>query len=198
MEKEFNGAGLGAEMGKVVRDSTSGKGWKKAAAGDAKFLDLETKEVGRGDGTVRAIERVRHGGASVIIPVTDDGKVVMLMQYRPAVDAWLYELPAGTINKGEKPRECAARELGEETGFVAREVKELFSSYSSPGWSTEMHYFFLARGLRQGKQHLDEDEMLEVKEFAPEELREMIGDGRIVDGKTVQGILYYLQGLAPQ
>ena len=198
MEKDIERADLGAEMGKIARDPISEKGWERAGVEDVKFINIETKKVRRNDGSVKTFERVRHGGAAVIIPVAEDGKVLLLKQYRPAVDAWLYELPAGTIENGEKPRECAARELEEETGFAAGELKELFSSYSSPGWSTEMHHFFLARGLRRGKRHLDEDEMLEVEEFTADELRRMIGDGRIADGKTLQGILYYLENIAPQ
>ena len=123
MEKEIEGSGRAAEIGEILRDAkASDKGWRKAREGELRFIPIETKTIRRGDGTTKTLERVRHGGAAVIVPVTDDGKVVMLRQYRPAVGAWIYELPAGTIEKGEKPARCAARELEEETGLVAGEV----------------------------------------------------------------------------
>jgi ADP-ribose pyrophosphatase len=180
-------------MGEILRDSGISRGWERAGSGDARFLNIETKRIRRRDGSFKTFERLRHGGVAVIVPVAADGKLILLRQYRPAVGAWLYELPAGLIERGERPRECAVRELEEETGFTASEVKELFSSYSSPGWSTERHYFFLARGLGRGKQRLDEDERLTVKALAADELQRMIRDGRIIDGKTIQGIFYYLQ-----
>ncbi|VVB76935.1 RNA pyrophosphohydrolase [uncultured archaeon] len=177
-----------------MRDAKASKnGWRKASASDVNFLRIETKKIGRPDGTTKILERVRHDGAAVIVPITASGEVIMLRQYRPAVDAWLYELPAGTIEKGEKPVDCGARELKEETGFSANEVKEIFSSYSSPGWSTEKHYFILARGLTKGKQRLDADEKIGGEQFTTRHLQEMINDGRIVDGKTIQGICFYLQ-----
>jgi ADP-ribose pyrophosphatase len=197
MERNFEGGGRAAGIGEILRDARiSGRGWRKAAEGELRFIPVETKTIVRGDGTTKTLERVRHRGAAVIVPITDDGKVVMLRQYRPAIGAWIYELPAGTIEKGERPARCAARELEEETGFAASEVKELFSSFSSPGWSTEIHHFVLARGLRKGEQNLDEDERLKVEEFTVGELRKMIADGRIADGKTIQGIYYYLQNVA--
>lgn len=198
MEKELGKTGQGNGIGEVLRDAESDKGWKKASADDVRFLRLETKKVRRKDGSLKTFERLKHDGVAIIVPVAGDGKLLMLRQYRPSVGAWLYELPAGMIEKGERPRDCAARELEEETGFSAGELKPMFSSYSSPGWSTEMHHFFLAQGLRKGKQHLDEDERLTVAAFTAGELKEMIKDGRIIDGKTIQGIYYYLNNLAAE
>jgi ADP-ribose pyrophosphatase len=133
-----------------------------------------------------------HPGAVVIIPLLDDGQVVMLKQYRPGPLSWIIELPAGTIEAGEDPRKTAERELLEETGYRAGELVELFKMYSSPGISSEILYVFLARKLTyEGSSH-QEDEAMEVIKISLQDAINMIRRGEIIDGKTIASLLYYL------
>ncbi len=133
-----------------------------------------------------------HPGAVVIIPLLNDNEILMLRQYRPGPQEWILELPAGTLERGEDPIDAAARELLEETGYRAEEIRPLFKMYSSPGISTEMLYSFLARGLTyEGEDH-QEDEMIDVIRVGVGEALDMIRRGVIVDAKTIASLLYYI------
>ena len=116
------------------------------------------------NGAAMNMHVVRLNGGAVIIPV-HGSKLVLERQYRPAIGRWLYELPAGLIEKGEEPIEAARRELKEETGFTAASIEHAFSSYSSPGLSDEIVHFFIARGLRKGKRHLEKHEIIETRDI---------------------------------
>jgi len=141
----------------------------------------------------RTVERelVLHPGAAVILPVVRPGVILLLRHYRHAVGGVLYELPAGTLEPDEAPETCAARELTEETGHRAHSLRKLTSFWSSPGILRENMHLFLAEGLEEAEQHLDEDEMLETEEVPLTDALEMIRDGRIADAKTIVGILYF-------
>ncbi len=133
-----------------------------------------------------------HPGAVVIIPLLSDKEIIMLKQYRPGPQDWILELPAGTLEKGEDPREAASRELIEETGYRAGDLRFLFKMYSSPGISTEVLHVFLARDLTYERERHQEDEMIEITRVGIDKALEMIRKGEIIDGKTIASLLYYI------
>ncbi|MCS7233835.1 MAG: NUDIX hydrolase [Synergistetes bacterium] len=157
-----------------------------------KILNLRVDEVIFDDDRTATREIIEHNEAIVVVPVLDDKKIVMVKQYRYAVGEELLELPAGTLEKGETPIECAKRELLEETGYRAQKVEELTSFYSSPGFCTEKIYLFLATGLEKKEQKLDSDERIKVEIHSVEDLKEKIKTGNLRDAKSVAGILYYI------
>jgi ADP-ribose pyrophosphatase len=133
-------------------------------------------------------EVVRHPGAVAIVPLLD-GKVLLVRQYRAPIDKEIWELPAGTIEPGEEPLECAKRELEEETGYRAREWRKLAEFYTTPGFCDERMVLFLARGLepRPGARAA-EDESLEVRAFTFAEAKQMLLRGELEDAKTIIGL----------
>lgn len=163
-----------------------------------RILTLEVDRVQLPGGGESEREVVRHRGAAVILPLRDDGRVVMVRQYRYPVAQALLELPAGTLEPGEEPRSCAARELVEETGWRAASLRDLGSFYSTPGFTDERLYSMLATGLSRvsRKRGGDPDEAIEVVEVELDELLRMVRDGRLHDGKSLATILLArLQGL---
>jgi ADP-ribose pyrophosphatase len=139
-----------------------------------------------------AAEVVRHPGSVVIVPVNDEGDVVLVRQYRHAIGRWLWELPAGSLKKGEDAAEAAKRECHEEIGLVPAKLERLGSFFPTPGYCDEEMILFRATGLREpgedDEAHPDEDEDIETKAFAVDDIRRMISIGEIVDLKTVAGI----------
>ncbi|MBX3283142.1 MAG: NUDIX hydrolase [Acidobacteria bacterium] len=133
-------------------------------------------------------EIVVHKGSAVIMPVFADGTVALVRQYRHAAREYLLELPAGTLNEGEDPEVGARRELEEEIGVVAEKIEKLCEFYVSPGFLTERMHLFLATGLTETAQNLDEDEFVEIERYSPEKLTEMVQNGTITDAKTIIGI----------
>ncbi len=134
---------------------------------------------------------VRHPGAVTILPFVDDQHICLIRNYRMSVDRTLVELPAGTLEPGESPRETASRELAEETGFRAARLEELPAFFLSPGILDECMHLFVARDLNSGPPDLREDERIENLIVTFEEALEMIVDGRIQDAKTIVGLLVY-------
>ena len=134
-------------------------------------------------------EIVEHNGAVGIVAITSENKVVLVRQYRKAVEKELWEIPAGKIEIGENPKECAIRELKEETGYSAENMKLIHKFYTSAGFSNQKIYIFLAENLIQGDRDLDEDEFLEVHEIDKDELYNMIARNEIEDAKTSIGML---------
>jgi ADP-ribose pyrophosphatase len=128
---------------------------------------------------------VRHPGSTAIVPFLDDGSVVMTLQYRHAVREYLLEIPAGTLDPGETPLNCARRELEEETGYVAATLTQLAQVYILPAYSNEKIHIYLARGLKPTRQNLDKDEIIDVVTNTPDQLKEMINTGLITDALTV-------------
>jgi ADP-ribose pyrophosphatase len=136
---------------------------------------------------------VRHTGSVVIAAVDDSGKeprVLLVKQYRYAADQYMWELPAGRIDAGEKTLSAAKRELLEETGIRARKWKRLFQFYASPGFLDETMEVFLATGLRQGEAAPEEDEQIEAKFFSVRRGVQMVQSGRINDAKTMCALLF--------
>ena len=157
---------------------------------DGVVLHAFRDEVRLPDGSTGVREYLRHLGAACIVPVTEDGKVVVERQYRYAVGQALIEIPAGKLDyKGEDRLEAAKRELREETGYTADRWTDLGNYITAPAFSDESIGMYLAEGLHKGKQDLDEDEFLDVIEVPLSELVEAVMSGRITDAKTQTGIL---------
>lgn len=144
-------------------------------------------------------EAVWHGGATCVLPVTADGKLIMVRQFRYAAGKALLEFPAGKLDHpGELPAECAFRELAEEGGVKAGELIDLGYIYTSPGFCNEILYLFLGRKLTPTSQHLDADEFLNIEQYTPPEVAQLIATGEIVDAKTIAIFAKagsYLQGV---
>ena len=134
---------------------------------------------------------VKHPGSVLIIPVIGD-EIILLKQYRYTIDKYIYELPAGTLEKGESFEECARRELLEETGYVAGDIKKILELYIAPGYSDEKIHVFLATNLKYVGQRVEEDEEIIVERHHINKIREMILKNEIMDSKSVAAILYYL------
>ena len=132
---------------------------------------------------------VHHHGSAVIVPVFDDGTVVLVRQYRHPAVRYLLEVPAGTLAGGERPEAGAARELQEELGLVAARLEKLSEFFVSPGFCEEKMWVYLATDLSEGKQLLDEDEVLEIVRLPIVDALEMITSGEIQDAKTIIGLM---------
>ena len=137
-------------------------------------------------------EVVEHDGGVAIVPITAEGKILLVKQYRIAVDEVVLELPAGKLEENEDVEKCALRELEEETGFRADDIKNLFYFYTTPGYSSEKLHLFIADGLKHYGQNLDRGEYIEIVEISTEEIIPKIVDGKIKDSKTIIGLLWYL------
>lgn len=136
-------------------------------------------------------EIVEHVGGIGIVPVTEDGKIILVKQYRKAAEKFLLEIPAGMLEPGEEPRKGAIRELEEETGYKAGKTEFLTEFYSTPGFCTEKIHLFLAGDLKPGVQNLDETENLEVIITSLDDALKKIKLGEIIDAKTIIGITMY-------
>ncbi|HPJ96475.1 MAG TPA: NUDIX hydrolase [Syntrophales bacterium] len=149
------------------------------------------------DGRVNRQTRVDHRPCVTVIPVDDQGRIILIRQYRYAVNRELMEIPAGSMDKGaESPEACARRELAEETGFGAMHWVQLFEGYLLPGYCNEYMYFFLATGLFPAPLPPDDDECIEVISVAPDEAMAMVRNGDIIDAKTALGIYLVREYLA--
>jgi ADP-ribose pyrophosphatase len=132
-----------------------------------------------------------HPGAVVVLGILDDGRIVLIRNYRWAVGQYLLELPAGTLEKGEDPINCAGRELLEETGYLAARLKPLLTFFTSPGILSEKMYAFTAYDLQHSGSALEEGEDIQVHPVALEEALDMIRHGQIQDAKTIAALLFY-------
>ncbi len=154
-----------------------------------RVFDFHVDNVTLENGVTIDLEMIRHPGAAAIVPLTAQGGVLLIRQYRYALDAVIWEIPAGTLNPGESPLACARRELEEETGVTARDWTALGEITPLPGYSDEVIHLFAARALTATHQHLDADELLEVEEVAFDKALAMIGTHAIHDAKTITGLL---------
>ena len=156
-----------------------------------KRIRLELHHVRLQDGTRHTREVCVHPGAAVILPILPDGRILLIRTLRRSVSEYLLELPAGTLEPGESPMNCAGRELIEETDYVAGKMKRLISFYSSPGVLTEKLHAFLATDLQPHPGKKDEGEEIELMPMTLEEAIDAIEHGQIVDGKTITTLLFY-------
>lgn len=135
---------------------------------------------------------IHHDGAAAVLPVTEDGKILMVRQYRNALDRFTLEIPAGKLDApGEPTLECATRELEEETGFKAEEMEFLISVNTTVAFCDEHIDIYVARDLKPSHQHLDEDEDIQVESWELDALKELIFAGEITDAKTIAAITAY-------
>lgn len=144
------------------------------------------------NGNVAKWDLIDHKGAAAVVAVREDGKLLMVRQYRNALERETIELPAGGLNSREEPTDAAAmRELEEETGYVCDRVELLSSIYTTVAFCNEKIDIYVAKDLKPGKQHLDEDEFINVEAYSVEELKQMIYECKIQDAKTICGIMTY-------
>ena len=140
-----------------------------------------------------AAEIIRHPGAVVLVPVTNEGEIILVRQYRHAIGRWAWELPAGSLKPGEHPHAAALRECQEETGMIAGALQPLGSFFPTPGYCDEEMHFFRATQLREpgagdAVAEQDEDEDIEMRAMALDAIRSMIASGEIIDLKTVAAL----------
>jgi len=157
-----------------------------------KRVDMALRKVRTSTGEEIVREVVIHPGAVIILPVLPDGSIVLIENLRHTVGEKLWELPAGTLEKGEDPADCARRELEEETGYRSKKITPFGWFYTSPGILTEKMYAFVADGLEPGPQELEDTENITVTPKSREQILQMIRENQIVDGKTIAVLLKYL------
>lgn len=159
---------------------------------EGKVIDLKIEEVELPDGNKSKREIVRHPGAVAIIAITPDNKILMVRQYRKALDRVIVEIPAGKLEKGEEPRTTAERELLEETGYQANDITFLTSFYTSPGFADELVHLYVTEAIEKGDGTVtgDDDEFIDVLEISLEEAQKMLVDQQIFDAKTAYAVQY--------
>ncbi|GAA3651296.1 NUDIX hydrolase [Asaccharospora irregularis] len=159
----------------------------KIYTGKVVSLRLDTVEIpGKG---YQKREIVEHGGAVGIVALTEDKKLILVKQFRKPIEKVIWELPAGKLEIGENPKECAIRELKEETGYSAENIKLIHKFFTSAGFSNEKLYIYLATGLIKGDTHFDEDEFLDIFEVDFNEAYDLVLNNEVEDAKTSIGIL---------
>jgi ADP-ribose pyrophosphatase len=160
-----------------------------------KIIKLDSDRIRYPDGSEAEVDIVRHSGASAVVPFLsdpegEDPQILLLRQYRYAADGYLFEIPAGRLDPGETPADCAARELKEETGCTAKQMEPLITMVTTPGFTDERIHLFMATDLTHGEAAREADEFADVIVMQLSEALELIERGEIVDGKTALGILY--------
>lgn len=153
-----------------------------------RVFELYTENITLPNGVTLDMEIIRHPGAAAMVPVMDDGSILLLRQYRHAVDGYIWEIPAGTLDPDEDEMTCALRELTEETGYTARHMEKLGVITPLPAYSDERIHIYMATGLTQASQNLDADELLSVHPTALQAALAMIADGKIGDAKTIAAL----------
>lgn len=157
-----------------------------------RIISLQVDDVELPDGKTAKRELIKHPGAVAVIAVTPNNKIVMVEQFRKALERNLVEIPAGKLEKGEEPKVCAARELEEETGYVCESLELVNSFYTSPGFADEIVHVYEARGLTkvENPAEQDEDEFINLLELTLEEAQEYIDQQKIYDAKTIFAVQY--------
>lgn len=158
---------------------------------NGRLFNLDVSEVRLPDGSTSVREIVRHPGATALIAVDAEGKILLVRQYRVASNRVMSEIPAGTRDGDEPPEICAVRELQEETGYKPGKLEALGGFYVAPGYTTEYIYLFLATELIESRLPGDSDEFIEVTRATLDEALRMIEQGEIADAKTIIGVLRY-------
>ena len=160
-----------------------------------KIITVDRDTVRFPDGSVGEMDMVRHPGASAVVPfltdvASDDPQILLLRQYRYAAGQYLYEVPAGRLDPGESPNDCAVRELREETGCAASSIEYLFTMFTTPGFTDERIHVFLATGLTRGATSHEVDEFMTVETVTLSHALRLIQEGQIKDAKTALAILF--------
>ncbi|WP_077308852.1 NUDIX hydrolase [Terribacillus halophilus] len=159
---------------------------------DGKVISLRVDTVELPDGNKSKRELIKHPGAVAIIPITKEGKIIFVEQYRKALEKSIVEIPAGKLELGEAPEVTAIRELEEETGYTAKQLKKLGSFYTSPGFADELLHVYEAEELELLTEKVagDEDEFVELLELTLEEAEALVEEERIHDAKTMYALLH--------
>jgi ADP-ribose pyrophosphatase len=160
-----------------------------------RVLDLDVDTVRFPDGSVGDLEMIRHPGASAVVPFVNDPRgadpeVLLIRQFRHAAERYVWEIPAGRLEPGETPEACARRELEEEAGVTAGEVRRLTTIYTTPGFTDERIHLFLASGLGEGTERREADEFLEVHRMPWSRVLRLIEQGEVEDGKTLVALMF--------
>jgi 8-oxo-dGTP pyrophosphatase MutT (NUDIX family) len=159
---------------------------------EGKLIKVRVDEVRMPDGSRHRREVVEHPGAVAIVPVLSNGDIILVRQYRHAIGSYTLELPAGTREPHEEPLQTAIRELREETGYHASQMREMVRFFVSPGWANEELIVYLATGLTAGQDYPEPDEDLWIVKVAPKDVLPRIKQSEIVDSKTIIGLLGWL------
>ena len=160
---------------------------------EGRIFDVTVDRVRLPHGREATLEVVRHEGSVVLVPMTADGRLLLVRQYRHAAGRFLWELPAGSLESGEDPEAAATRECQEELGLVPGRIERLQTLFPTPGFCTETMKYFQVTELREPgaddpAAHQDEDESIEVAAYSVDEIRALILSGEIADLKTVAGV----------
>ena len=158
-----------------------------------KIINVSRDRVRLPNGRVSTLENIEHGPSTAVVPILPDGAVLLLRQFRYAAAGYILEIPAGMVESGESPEECARRELEEETGYVARTMRSLGGFMLAPGYCDEVIHIFVGSDLEPGTQALERSEVIDLAPCPVPEVERMIREGQITDAKTVIGVLLALQ-----
>lgn len=164
---------------------------KRDLVHEGRIIDYYADTIEIEGGKLTTFDYIHHKGASAMIPVDAEGNILMVRQYRNAIDQYTLEIPAGGLNLGEDNRTCAIRECEEETGYKAGDVYHLLDLYTTVAFSNEKICIYYTTGITPTNQNLDEDEFVTAERHSLEALVSMILEGKIVDAKTIAGILAY-------
>jgi ADP-ribose pyrophosphatase len=162
---------------------------------DGRLVHLSVDTVQLPNGETAKRELVRHGGAVAVVPMDNNGDVIMVRQYRHAAGRIMLEIPAGTLHKDEDPALCAVRELQEEAGYKPGRLQKLGGMFVAPGYTTEFIHLYLATDLVESRLQLDEDEFLEILRLPMHDVINRIMSGEIMDGKTISAVFMAKQVL---
>jgi ADP-ribose pyrophosphatase len=157
-----------------------------------KVFGVRQDQVEEPTGVRATRELITHSGSVVIMPVFEDGRILMIRQYRHAARQYMWELVAGRMDPGESVKKAAARELKEETGYRAKRLSEFLEFFPSPGFLEERMHILLAEGLTAGKAEPEADEKIFSHAYTVDELKQMMKTGELCDAKSIAGVLYYL------
>ncbi|MBQ3123502.1 MAG: NUDIX hydrolase [Firmicutes bacterium] len=155
---------------------------------EGRILNLIKEEVMTVSGQTAIREMIEHNGGVGLVAITSDNKIIMVKQFRKALERDMLEIPAGKLEKGEDPLEAAARELEEETGYTAENIEFMTRYYPSVGYIRECLYLYLCTGLSKGEAHPDDDEAIDTYMYTMEELETLIAEGNLQDGKSMAAL----------
>lgn len=157
---------------------------------DGKLLKVFVKKERLPNGYVATFEMIKHPGATLVVPFLTKDKIICLRQLRPVIKSYIYELPAGTLDKDESPLSCARREIIEETGFSAKKFTKLGAIYPVPGYSTEKIIIYKAEGLKREYRITEKDEVINSRVFTKRDIRRLFKRAKIIDAKTICALTF--------